>query len=52
MAQQVQCGYEITPLHQFSQWTATEGIFCYLEARLLCQKAQVHQDLVKRKYSY
>lgn len=50
MAQQVQRGYEVTPLDQFAQWATTEGIFCYFEARLLGKQAQVHQDLLERKH--
>lgn len=49
MAQQVQRGYEITPLDQLAQWATAEGVFCYLEARLLGQQAQVNQDLMEGK---
>lgn len=47
MSQQVQRGYEVAPLHQLAQGPAAEGVFCYLEARLLGQQAQVHQDLME-----
>lgn len=49
MAQQVQRGYEITPLDQLAQRATTEGVFCYFEARLLGQQTQVHQDLMEGK---
>lgn len=49
MAQQVQRGDEVTPLNQLAQWATAEGVFCYFEARLLGQQAQVHQDLMEVK---
>lgn len=48
MAQQVEGGDEVTPLHQLPQGAPTEGVLCNLEARLLGQQAQVHQDLMER----
>lgn len=45
VTQQVKGGDEVTPLHQFPQGTPAEGILCDLEPRLLCQQAQMHQDL-------
>lgn len=47
MAQEVQGGDEVAPLDQLPQRTATEGILCDLEARLLGEKAQVDQDLME-----
>lgn len=47
--QQVQRGYEVAPLDKLTQWTPTEGIFSYFEARLLSQQTQVYQDLTERK---
>lgn len=38
VSQQVQRGYEVAPLDKLTQWTPTEGIFCYFEARLLGQQ--------------
>lgn len=49
MSQQVQRGYEIAPLDQLAQRATTEGIFCYFEAWLLGQQAQVHKDLIGEK---
>lgn len=49
MAQQVEGGDEVTPLHQLPQGPPTEGVLCDLEARLLSQQAQVHQDLMERE---
>ena len=46
VAQQVEGGDEVTPLHQLPQGAPTEGVLCNLEARLLGQQAQVHQDLM------
>ena len=48
VAQQVQRGDEVTPLDQFSQWPAAEGVLCDLEAGLFSQEAQVNQDLKER----
>lgn len=42
VAQEVQRGYEVAPLDQLSQRAAAEGVFCYLEARLLGEQAQVN----------
>lgn len=49
MAQQVQRGDEVTPLDQLTQWSTTEGIFCYFKARLFGQQTQVHQDLTEKE---
>lgn len=46
MAQQVQRGYEVTPLDQLPQRPTAEGVFSNFEARLLGQQAQMHQDLM------
>lgn len=32
MAQQVEGGNEVAPLHQLAQWATAEGILCDLEA--------------------
>lgn len=49
MSQQVQSGDEVAPLDKLTQWTPTEGILSYFEARLLSQQTQVYQDLIERK---
>jgi len=45
VAQQVEGGDEVAPLHQLPQGPAAEGVLRDLEARLLGEQAQVHQDL-------
>ena len=52
VSQQVQRGYEVTPLDQLTQWATTESVFCYFETRLLGQQAQVHQDLIEGGKKY
>lgn len=49
VAQQVQRGYEVTPLDQLPQWAPTESIFCNLEAGLLGQQTKMDQDLTEGK---
>lgn len=49
MAQQVQRGYEVTPLDQLPQRPTAEGVFSNFEARLLGQQAQMHQDLMEEE---